>query len=68
MTDSEPNRTTTIRVPEATPSAAPVSDEEVLVSPADIRSTSRSCFAIIIMMLVIAVLVLVFMVWAAFIR
>jgi hypothetical protein len=73
MTDQDDARKRVIRVP--TPevvdpgSRGPQgsSDDDVLVSPADIGSASRSCLAILVVLLIIALLLCVFIVVQPFI-
>lgn len=64
MSDSRETKPTLLRVP------GPTSEDvdEGLVSPADIGSASRSCLAIIIMLLVIAFLICLFLLLQPFIN
>lgn len=73
MSDRNDNSRDVIRVPEPDTVDPGTGDErfddvdEVLVSPEDIGSASRSCLAIIIMLIVITLLICVFLLAQPFI-
>lgn len=73
MSESHDNDRRVIKVPDPTvvdPGAGSWQDgdEEVLVSPADIGSASRSCLAIIIILLIIALMICVFLLLQPFVN
>jgi|GEM_PF-3229366 len=73
MSESDGNERRVIKVPAPTvvdPGRSgydDVDDESVLVSPADIGSASRSCLAIIIILLVITLMICVFLLLQPFV-
>ena len=67
MSDQDEQARRTIRVPGETPARRRREDgerdpEDLLVAPADLGSASRSCLAILIILLIIALLLCVFLV------
>jgi hypothetical protein len=67
MSDQDDGTRRVIRVPTPEVVEPGTSDDDVLVSPADIGSASRSCLAILVVLLIIALLLCVFIVAQPFI-
>lgn len=66
-----PERPQTIVVPGHVPSAEMLSDEELLTEAQqvqDLGAASRSCVAIIVVLLFVALLICVFLMWAFFLQ
>lgn len=73
MSDSNEPTRRVIKVPKPTvvdpgDSREPYDDEDVLVSPADIGSASRSCLAIIVILLIIMLMICAFLVAQPFLE
>lgn len=69
MSDPGSDERRVIRVPDPTVMDDEYDDgDEVLVSPADIGSASRSCLAIIIILIIIALMICVFLLLQPFVN
>lgn len=68
MSDSGINERRVIRVPEPEIIDSADDGSDVPVGPADIRSASRSCLAIIIMLMLIVLMICIFLLLQPFVR
>lgn len=62
MTDRDDDARRVIKVPRPTNGRREMGDDEQLVAPADLGSASRSCLAILIVLLIIGLLICAFLV------
>ncbi|HWV23597.1 MAG TPA: hypothetical protein VNZ58_05365 [Thermomicrobiales bacterium] len=68
MSDSGDNERRVIRVPDPEVVDAGDDEPEMLVGPAEIGSASRSCLAIIIMLIIIVLMICIFLILQPFVR
>lgn len=68
MSDTGGDERRTIRIPDPEIIETRDDEPEALVGPAEIGSASRSCLAIIIMLVIIALMICLFLVLQPFVR